>query len=138
MNLFPAQGDGYPAVNFGNMCYGAPVYPGPGYHGQINRNNDHLYVQCPGIQEDIPYCQSIGKKILISLGGGIGNYQLTGQQDGIDFADFLWSAYGPYRQSYVDSGGIRPLDRGYYNTNPLIKIDIDGFDFDIEVAPTGM
>ncbi|RAL67819.1 hypothetical protein DID88_008546 [Monilinia fructigena] len=120
MNVFPAQGDGYPAENFGNACYGQPIFmPGPGYPlGDVNTSKDQLYVQCPGIQEGIPYCQSLGKKILLSLGGASATYQLTGAADGEYFADFL------------------PMDGGYYGTDPNIHIDIDGFDFDIEIAPT--
>ncbi|KAJ8058552.1 hypothetical protein OCU04_012731 [Sclerotinia nivalis] len=138
MNVFPAQGDGYPAENFGNACYGQPIFtPGPGYPlGDVDTSKDQLYVQCPGIQEGIPYCQSLGKKILLSLGGASNTYQLTGVADGEYFADFLWGSYGPFKQSWLDNGGIRPMDGGYYGTNPNIHIDIDGFDFDIEIAPT--
>ncbi|APA07296.1 hypothetical protein sscle_02g020660 [Sclerotinia sclerotiorum 1980 UF-70] len=138
MNVFPAQGDGYPAENFGNACYGQPIFtPGPGYPlGDVDTSKDQLYVQCPGIQEGIPYCQSLGKKILLSLGGASNTYQLTGVADGEYFADFLWGSYGPFKQSWLDNGGIRPMDGGYYGTDPNIHIDIDGFDFDIEIAPT--
>ncbi|KAF7905885.1 hypothetical protein EAF00_000164 [Botryotinia globosa] len=138
MNVFPAQGDGYPAENFGNACYGQPIFtPGPGYPlGHVETSKDQLYVQCPGIQEGIPYCQSLGKKILLSLGGASNTYQLTGAADGEYFADFLWGSYGPFKQSWLDAGGIRPMDGGYYGTDPSIHIDIDGFDFDIEFGPT--
>ncbi|KAF7915018.1 uncharacterized protein EAE98_011341 [Botrytis deweyae] len=138
MNVFPAQGDGYPAENFGNACYGQPIFtPGPGYPlGDVDTSKDQLYVQCPGIQEGIPYCQSLGKKILLSLGGASNTYQLTGAADGEYFADFLWGSYGPFKQSWVDAGGIRPMDGGYYGTDPSVHIDIDGFDFDIEFGPT--
>ncbi|KAF7867175.1 hypothetical protein EAF04_005259 [Stromatinia cepivora] len=138
MNVFPAQGDGYPAENFGNACYGQPIFtPGPGYPlNDVDTSKDQLYVQCPGIQEGIPYCQSLGKKILLSLGGASNTYQLTGVADGEYFADFLWGSYGPFKQSWLDNGGIRPMDGGYYGTDPDIHIDIDGFDFDIEIAPT--
>lgn len=51
----------------------------------------------------------------------------------------LWNMYGPYNASYVAGGGVRPLDRGYSNveTDPYYQIDVDGFDFDIELASTG-
>jgi chitinase len=140
MTKFPAQGDGYPKVDFGNACYAQPLYtPGPGYPlGDIDTSKDQLYKQCPGIQEAIPYCQSLGKKILISLGGASADYQLTGAADGEYFADFLWGAYGPFKQSWIESGGIRPFDGGYFGTDSSIHIDIDGFDFDIEHASAGM
>lgn len=130
MNVFPAQGNGYPAVDFGNACSADPVYVGPG----TDHTKDKLYQRCRSVQRDIPYCQANGKKIVLSLGGGTNTYQLTGEIEGTDFANFLWQAYGPYKSSYT---GIRPLDRGYDNDNAYEHIDIDGFDFDIEVKSTG-
>jgi chitinase len=95
---------------------------------------DGLLTQCPTLQEDIPYCQAKGKKIILSLGGATQGYQLTGAAAGAAFGDFLWSAYGPKDPSYK---GVRPLDRGYSNTT-TDTIDIDGFDFDIEHPSVGM
>lgn len=87
----------------------------------------------------------MGKKILLSLGGDYltGPYQVTGVTEGVAFAEWLWGAYGPYNQTWIDlnpEANIRPFDRGLYNTDPSsdYQIDIDGFDFDIERAPTGM
>jgi hypothetical protein len=92
---------------------------------------------CPTLQDDIPYCQSIGKKIILSLGGSSLGYQLTGASASIYFADFLWGAYGPLTEAWTAAGGIRPLDHGSSNTS-TVTIDIDGFDFDIEHGSTGM
>jgi chitinase len=103
--------------DFGNKCWGTDIY---------NR--------CPEVQEDIPYCQSIGKKIILSLGGGSSGYQLTGDAAGTAFGNALWKAYGPIQPGYT---GPRPLDRGLYNTSMETTIDIDGFDFDIEHTTTG-
>lgn len=95
-----------------------------------------MYQSCPNVTEGIPICQQLGKKVLLSLGGDSSTYQLTGAQAGEDFADYLWSAYGPYDADYVAAGGIRPFDGGRWNADGT-TIDIDGFDFDIEIAPTG-
>jgi chitinase len=103
-----------------------------------------LPTRCPNLQQDIPICQALGKKILLSLGGdtSASPYQLTGASDGLAFAEWIWGAYGPYNQTWVDHSptNYRPLDRGLYNTDatPYYQIDIDGFDFDIERLPTGM
>ncbi|TAQ84431.1 hypothetical protein B7494_g7244 [Chlorociboria aeruginascens] len=137
MDVFPQQGNGYPAVDYGNACWADPIYAGPG----DDPAEDQLYVQCPTVQDDIPYCQANNKKILISLGGstlpdGSATYQLTGAEAGIEFADFLWGAYGPYTDAWVAAGGIRPLDRGASNDVSCEHIDIDGFDFDIEFPST--
>lgn len=133
LNKFPAQANGFPGSNYGNQCF-ASVYPGPGYNGVNDHSKDAWYDTCQNIALDIPYCQSIGKKILVSLGGGGTTesppvYQLTGTEDGEYFADLLWAAYGP-KQS--ESTIPRPFD--YFFPN----IILDGFDFDIEVASIGM
>ena len=119
-------------MNFGSGC-DAGFYP-----------NTELYSYCPGIMEGIQTCQSLNKKIIISLGGYAyangpsepATYQLTGKQAGIDFANWLWQAYGPYNATYAAAGGLRPFDGGV-NGNDGTHIDIDGFDFDIEIPPTG-
>jgi chitinase len=79
----------------------------------------------------IPYCQSLGIKILLSLGGqynGSG-YALTSVQDAEYMADFLWGAFGPLNSS---ANWPRPFD-----TEDLSN-EVDGFDFDIEHVNTGM
>lgn len=121
--------------NFGNKCYGT-YYQGPGKNPTANS----LPIQCPSVQRDIPYCQKVrNKKILLSLGGGVIDYALSGPDEGIALADFLWGAYGPLTPEWVAAGGLRPLDRGYYNTDTsdYYEIDIDGFDFDIEAPSAG-
>ncbi|KAF4971264.1 hypothetical protein FZEAL_9891 [Fusarium zealandicum] len=44
---------------------------------------------------------------------------------GVEFADFLWSAFGPHEETWK---GPRPFDSNDGTTRP----SIDGFDFDIE------
>lgn len=118
-----------PGASYGNACWATPTFPG---------SDGHLYERCVWLQENIPYCQAKGKKILLSIGGGVLTYQLTTADAGTAFANQLWQMYGPYNATYVALGGIRPLDGGYYNdkTDPAYWIDIDGFDFDIELAST--
>lgn len=94
-----------------------------------------LYTRCPYLQQDLLYCQqSTDKKILLSLGGALGGYSLDGPEDGIYLANFLWGAYGPYQSSWE---GVRPLDGGLYDDDETAHVDIDGFDFDIEMASSG-
>jgi hypothetical protein len=145
MTEFPAQGNGLPGfVSGANGCWGGAYYSGPGYDGVNDPLENGLPVQCPAIQQDIPLCQQLGKKILISLGGAAatGTYQLTNSTDGIAFAEWVWGAYGPYNQTWININpavNLRPFDRGYFNSDmsSQYQIDIDGFDFDIERAPTG-
>ena len=131
MDYFPQQtSGGVPGANYGNACWKTPTYPG---------SDGLLYERCVWLQEDIPACQAAGKKIVLSIGGGNLTYQLTGHDAGVAFANQLWQMYGPYNATYVALGGIRPLDGGYLNdkTDPAYWIDIDGFDFDIELPSTG-
>jgi chitinase len=127
---FPQQTGGLPGANFGNQC-GSATYAHSG---------GDLPSSCPYLQNDLPYCQKeMGKKIILSIGGGVLSYQLNGAQAGADFATMLWQMYGPYNATYVAGGGVRPLDRSSTNSNPdpYYQIDVDGFDFDIEAASTG-
>jgi len=145
VDIFPAQGDGLPGQDFGNACNGLPLFtPGPGYPlGDVDTSNDHLYKNCSAVQTGIPYCQSKGKKILLSLGGGTDTYQLTGAADGEYFADLLWGMYGPFpnsvtNQAWIDAGSPRPLDFEVTGNNPEDYINVDGFDLDIEVSAIGI
>ena len=44
----------------------------------------------------------VGKKILVSIGGGVGSHKAGGEQKGREFADFLWGGYGPQTQEWLD------------------------------------
>ena len=84
--------------------------------------------------QDIQYCQSKGKKILLSLGGGPDTYHLSGKVDGEAFADFLWGAYGPNTTAWT---GPRPFDPLPGTPGEGIATIVDGYDFDIEHPDTG-
>jgi chitinase len=105
------------------------VYAGPGNNPSLNQ----LQSQCPQVGADIPICQiTYGKKIILSLGGGTGGYQLSGAANGVAFADFLWGAFGPQTQSWLNQGMPRPFDEPNN-----AAVEVDGFDFDIEVISPG-
>jgi len=62
LNVFPDQGEnGYPGTNFWNHCGGSTYTTPSGDHTQ-------LLSDCSLIGPDIKTCQSMGKKILLSLG----------------------------------------------------------------------
>jgi chitinase len=112
--VFPEQGPaGWPGSNFGNQCDGN-VYIVNGIHTL-------LLSGCYQIAEDIPICQAAGKTILLSLGGAIGQYEITSEQSAINFADFLWGAFGPKTAAW----GTGP--------RPFGNAAVDGFDFAIEL-----
>ncbi|KAL7621316.1 Chitinase 2 [Parahypoxylon ruwenzoriense] len=113
------NGTGYPGTNFAAHC-AADVYVKDG-------RNSKLLSGCSFIKDDIKYCQSLGKKVLLSIGGVYStsnNYSISSVQNGLEFADFLYNAFGPFKEGY---DGPRPFDRSATDHTCL-----DGFDFDIE------
>lgn len=113
MNVFPDQegANGYPGTDFGNAC--------GGYYKSPEDKETRFLQSCPLIAKDIEYCQSKGKKILLSLGGASPSVFIASESSAVEFADFLWGAFGPGKQTW---NGPRPF--GY--------VSVDGFDFDIE------
>ncbi|RNJ55158.1 hypothetical protein D7B24_008936 [Verticillium nonalfalfae] len=110
VHLFPAQANGFLGINFGNQC-GRAVFPGPGFHGVNEPRRDALQANCPAINAQIPVCQqTYGKKIILSVGGGMLSYQLTGIQEADLLADQLWVMFGPRNETLVAQGVPRPLD----------------------------
>lgn len=75
---------------------------------------------CTIISSGITSCQKKGIKVLLSLGGGIGNYSLASQADARIVADYLWNNF---------LGGKSP-------SRPLGNAVLDGIDFDIEQGST--
>lgn len=73
-------------------------------------------LHCPDIAADIKTCQSLGKKVLLSLGGAVGSYGFSSNSDAEDYAVTLWNMFGG------GSADQRPFDDAI----------VDGFDLDIE------
>ncbi|KAF5561532.1 endochitinase 2 precursor [Fusarium napiforme] len=113
---------GYPGTNFAGHC-------AAGVYSNKNGVASSLLSECYTIKEGIPYCQERGVKVLLSIGGVYNeagsNYKVTTDDKGVDFADFLYKAFGPYDQTW---DGPRPFDSEDGTTRPAV----DGFDFDIE------
>ncbi|KAH9882080.1 hypothetical protein J1614_001252 [Plenodomus biglobosus] len=75
---------------------------------------------CPQVEDDIKFCQSRGKTILLSLGGDQGlGFNYTDQASAKGGAQKLWQMFGPPQPN---SDVVRPFGSAV----------IDGFDFDIE------
>ncbi|KAK9765142.1 Chitinase 2 [Basidiobolus ranarum] len=75
---------------------------------------------CPAIGEDIKYCQSQGKKVIMSLGGAAGSYGFSNDADATRFAKTVWDLF---------LGGSS-------NTRPFGSAVLDGVDLDIEGGGT--
>lgn len=73
-------------------------------------------LDCSDIGSEIKSCQSAGKKVFLSLGGGATSYGFSSDSEAESFAETLWNYFG---------GGTS-------STRPFGDAVVDGFDFDIE------
>lgn len=80
----------------------------------------HCNVDCTGVSTGIRNCQNRGVKVLLSLGGGDGEYTLNSPAEAKNLADYLWNNF------LGGSSSSRPL-------GPAV---LDGIDFDIEMGST--
>ncbi|XP_043713933.1 hevamine-A-like [Telopea speciosissima] len=75
---------------------------------------------CTILSSQINYCQSLGLKVMLSIGGGAGNYTLTSKHDAKNVSKYLWNTY---------LGGNS-------SSRQLGDAILDGIDFDIEMGST--
>ncbi|KAE8144743.1 glycoside hydrolase superfamily, partial [Aspergillus avenaceus] len=97
---------GVPETNFANAQNNCTYFPGTQLHN------------CPQIEEDIKFCQSRGKTILLSFGGSTyteGGF--TSEDAARSGAKLVWETFGA-----VNSHAKRPFGSAV----------VDGFDFDFE------
>lgn len=131
--MFPDQGaQGWPGTNFGNACDGSTY--------TYKNGSTELLSGCTYIGQDIEDCQTqYGKKVLLSLGGGYpANNYLKNDTSAINFANFLWGAFGPYIEEDTGNGSVSAWEAAG-GPRPFGKAGVDGFDFDIEtidLSPT--
>ncbi|KAJ2703196.1 Chitinase 2 [Coemansia sp. IMI 203386] len=96
--------NGFPNIimNFANAC--ETTFPGSSL------------LHCPNIAQDIKYCQSQGKAVILSMGGASGAYGFSSDSQGAQFADTVWNMF------FKGSSDQRPFDDAV----------LDGIDLDIE------
>lgn len=98
---------GFPKLNFGSACGGqSPEMKSAGASGLLH---------CPDLASQISQCQSLGKKVLLSLGGSLAVSAFESDSQASEFATTLWDLFGA--GSGVDPG-LRPFG----------DVRIDGFD----------
>lgn len=73
---------------------------------------------CTSLSNEIRACQSQNIKVLLSLGGYIGNYMLSSADDARQVANYLWNNFLG----------------GQSDSRPLGDAILDGIDFDIEIG----
>jgi chitinase len=113
LNNYFAGGD-YPSVNFGAACGGQTDI-------MTQKGTDLLY--CADLMERIKTCQSIGKKVFLSLGGSISTSNFTSDDQAIRFAKAVWDLFGA---GDGEDPGLRPFG----------DVILDGFDIGILASPS--
>lgn len=102
---------GYPGVNLGAACGGpSQKMQAAGASGLLS---------CPTMENDIKTCQSLGKKVLLSLGGAQATTAFSSDTQAADFATKLWNLFGA---GTGESAEMRPFGAAV----------LDGFDIDNE------
>lgn len=105
--------------NYGNGAAPSGGFNEPSSYCQINSDGSG---DCPTLAADMKTCQSNGKKLILSLGGGGASGTLASNADGEGVAYSLWNSYG--NPQFKDSGDNSP--------RPFGDIAVDGFDLDVE------
>ncbi|XP_006645798.2 acidic endochitinase-like [Oryza brachyantha] len=107
----------YAFVNLAFLCsFGSGLTPQLNLAGHC----DAYSGACANLTGDIARCQSMGVKVMLSIGGGAGGYSLTSKQDALELARYLWDNFLGGKPAAP--GGKRPLGDAV----------LDGVDFDIE------
>lgn len=98
---------GFPKLNFGAACGGqTPEMKSAGASGLLS---------CPDLASQIAQCQSLGKKVLLSLGGSLAVSSFPSDAHATKFATTLWNLFGA-------GTGVNP------GLRPFGNVKIDGFD----------
>ncbi|KAI4085913.1 MAG: hypothetical protein LQ344_008027 [Seirophora lacunosa] len=102
---------GYPSLNLGAACAGpSPEMRSAGASGLL---------RCPALESDIQTCQTLGKKVLLSLGGAEATTAFSSDAQATTFATQLWDLFG------AGGGGNQAM-------RPFGRAVLDGFDVDNE------
>lgn len=100
-------GGGYPDINFGVLCSGQT--------SEMVTADATGLLWCPDLANAIGDCQSVGKKVLISIGGAKGNVTFASVAMANQSAQMLWDIFGAGTAYDV-------------NYRPFGDIVVDGFD----------
>lgn len=98
---------GFPALNFGPACGGQTP--------EMQSAGASKLLSCPDMASQIKQCQSLGKIVLLSLGGSMSISAFSDASKATSFANQLWDLFGA--GTGVDPG-LRPFG----------DVRLDGFD----------
>ncbi|KAI0228315.1 Chitinase 2 [Massospora cicadina] len=105
LNVFNAGRGMLPEINFANHC-----------EDKFDAPQASNLLKCPKIGEDIKFCQSMGKTVLLSLGGAIASTGIPTPEAGTEFATTLWNLFM----------------EGTHRFRPFGDAVVDGIDLDLE------
>lgn len=103
--------NGYPSIDFG---------PGCSSQTSIQENTAPGLKDCSALASEVSACQTMDKKVLLSLGGYNSNTSFASDTQATEFATTLWDLFGA--GSGLDAG-LRPFGT---------DVTVDGFDLDNE------
>lgn len=98
---------GFPSLNFGPACGGQTQ--------EMKAAGATGLLYCPDLAAQITQCQSLGKKVLLSLGGSEATTAFPSDSQASEFATKLWNLFG---SGTGISAGLRPFG----------QVKVDGFD----------
>lgn len=90
-----------PTTNFGSAC--------------SNYGKKTTTLSCAVLAQNISYCQSLGVKVLVSVGGASSNVTLNSSSQATQAAQTLWDIFG--------------AGTGATSLRPFGNVTVDGFDF---------
>ncbi|EXJ66590.1 uncharacterized protein A1O5_10260 [Cladophialophora psammophila CBS 110553] len=111
---------GYPAMNMASNCWA------PNADQQAAGATKLLDCVGDGFASKIATCQQQGKKVLLSLGGSVGNLTMPSNDNAVEVANTLWSLF---------LGG---LDPSLMPLRPYGNVVLDGIDIDNELPSAAM
>ncbi|XP_054785989.1 acidic endochitinase-like [Prosopis cineraria] len=95
---------------------------GNGATPELDLSSHCSFGSCAKYASQIAYCQSLGVKIFLSIGGDAGHYNLSSPEDAEQVASYLWTTYlggqtggsgGPLGDAVLDGIDFFIKDNGY-------------------------
>lgn len=106
-------------LNLANSCSSEQYSSSSSDSWSTTSTSSSTVANCSEVGDDIKYCQSLNKTILLSLGGESGTYGFTSDSEAEEFATVLWNSFG-------EGSDYTSIEK------PFGDAIIDGYDFDLE------
>ncbi|KAF2234108.1 glycoside hydrolase family 18 protein, partial [Viridothelium virens] len=113
----------YPSASFGPGCSGSTTSQAQSAPGLPS---------CPQLATEITQCQTIGKPVLLSLGGYIATTAFSSSAQATQFANTIWDLFGGGGNSSSSSSSSSSTNSDSTALRPFGSVVVDGFDIDNE------